>query len=79
MTTLDLKSKALFRVIGNAETPIDSIGVANNEELKFYNVDGMYARCKNKDGDWVYIKAWSEVEPILENNQTKHDYNGKIS
>lgn len=36
------------------------------EELYFYHIDGMYSFCHDKDGNYVHLVAWAEVEVIEE-------------
>jgi hypothetical protein len=31
---------------------------------KFFNIDGMYSYCTDKDGNVVHLAAWTEVEIV---------------
>ena len=33
----------------------------DGEELTLHNIDGMYSRCTDKDGNTVHLSAWTEV------------------
>lgn len=47
----------------NVKTPPSSIPVIKGDEITIYELDGMYCNGINKDGDRIYIAAWTEVEP----------------
>ena len=46
------------------EGPSDSLGFQADDLVLYYNVDGMYSQCKNRAGELVYLKAWTDVEVI---------------
>lgn len=45
-------------------TPPSSIAVNKGDEITINKLDGMYCNAVNKDGNRVYIAAWTEVEPV---------------
>ena len=49
----------------DAKTPPSSIPVNKGDEITIYKLDGMYCNGINKDGDRIYIAAWTEVEPCI--------------
>jgi len=44
-------------------TPLQSIPVSKGDEITIHNLDGMYCNGVNKDGQKIYVAAWTEVEP----------------
>jgi len=48
----------------DAKIPPASLSVPKGTVLKLYDIDGMYARCKNETGEWIYPAAWTEVEIV---------------
>jgi hypothetical protein len=50
-------------------TPPGALVVNKGDEITIHKLDGMYCSGINKDGDKIYITAWTEVEPqtITEN------------
>jgi len=48
----------------NPTVPISSIYPDENEILTFKKIDGMYSICKDKDGNTIYLAAWTEVEQL---------------
>ena len=43
-------------------TPPLSIPISKGDEITIHNVDGMYCNGVNKDGNNIYIAAWTEVD-----------------
>ncbi len=66
MKAMDCKYGQLVRIIGDATAPPDAPEVNNGEVIKILRLDGMYAKGVNEYGDWVFIPAWQEVEPLNE-------------
>lgn len=81
LTQLDIvKKKAthavpLYKVRGGSKIRIASNDVhippaslpqSKGDILTFFKIDGMYGNCKDADGNWVYIAAWTDVEIIDE-------------
>jgi hypothetical protein len=64
MKLYDVPNNSKIKVIGDIKTPVDSPEIQENEELTFIKIDGMYSLCKNKDGEFVHLVAWAEVEII---------------
>jgi len=54
----------------NIKIPPCSPKVSQNDELKFFHIDGMYSYCTTKDKQVVYLAAWTEVDIIGEDNET---------
>lgn len=48
----------------NVKVPPDAIPVFQGDEITIHKLDGMYCNGVNKDGDKIYIAAWTEVESI---------------
>lgn len=48
----------------NVKTPPSSIPINKGDEITIYRPDGMYCNGIDKDGNTIYIAAWTEVEPI---------------
>jgi hypothetical protein len=49
----------------NVKTPPSSIPVKKGYEITIYKLDGMYCNGIDKDGNRIYIAAWTEVEPCF--------------
>ena len=47
------------------KTPLSSIPVNKGDEITIYRLDGMYCNGIDKDGNRIYIAAWTEVEPYI--------------
>jgi len=45
-------------------TPPDSIDVNTGDVITIFRLDGMYCSGKDKDGNRVYISAWTQVGEI---------------
>jgi len=39
--------------------------IGTGDVITIHNLDGMYCNAIDKDGNRVFIAAWTEVEPIL--------------
>ena len=48
----------------NIMTPPSSIEVNTGDVITIFKLDGMYCNGEDKDGNRVYISAWTEVEEI---------------
>jgi hypothetical protein len=46
-------------------TPPSSIPISKCDEITIHNLDGMYCNGVDKDGNKIYIAAWTEVEPCI--------------
>lgn len=53
MKLYDVPAGARIKVIGSDE-----------EVYKFYNLDGMFSYCTNKEGKVVHLEAWTDVEIV---------------
>ena len=49
---------------GTIVTPPSSIEINTGDVITMLKPDGMYCKGENKDGDRVYISAWTDVEEI---------------
>ena len=58
-------TKVIVTEKGGVQTPPESIPVNEGDEITIYRPDGMYCNGKNKNGDRIYIAAWTEVEPCI--------------
>lgn len=47
------------------QTPIGSLSVSTGDEITIHKVDGMYCNGIDKDGNRIFIAAWTEVEPCI--------------
>ena len=47
------------------KTPPSSIPINKGDEITIYSLDGMYCNGIDKDGNRIYIAAWTEVEPCI--------------
>lgn len=45
-------------------TPVASKRAIPGDILTFYNIDGMYSKCIDTDGDYVYLAGWTRVHII---------------
>jgi hypothetical protein len=55
-----------IKVLEPLPCPPDSIPIESGDVYLFYNLDGMFSRCKDKFGSIVYINASTEVEIVDE-------------
>ena len=46
----------------NIRVPIGSIPIHFEDEITIHSLDGMYCNGTDKDGNRIYIAAWTEVE-----------------
>jgi hypothetical protein len=44
--------------------PPSSQPIQTGDEITIYRLDGMYCNGIDKEGNRIYIDAWTEVEPI---------------
>jgi hypothetical protein len=49
----------------NVRTPPSSITIKKGDEITIHTLDGMYCNGIDKDGNRIYIAAWTEVEPCI--------------
>jgi len=49
----------------DVKTPPSSIPINKGDEITIHKVDGMYCKGIDKDGNMVFIAAWTEVEPVV--------------
>lgn len=49
----------------NIKTPPDSIELKKGDIITIHKLDGMYYNGINKEGNRIYIAAWTEVEPVI--------------
>jgi hypothetical protein len=52
------------RVLEDMNGPPASPDFKADDVVLFYHVDGMYSLCRNRGGELVHLKAWTEVELI---------------
>jgi len=45
--------------------PLDAPPLNKGDEITIYRLDGVYCNGINKDGERIYISAFTEVEPII--------------
>ena len=65
MKAYDVKYGTKVTVVDEqVNTPPSSIQVNKGDEITIYRVDGMYCNGIDKDGNRIYIAAWTEVEPL---------------
>ena len=55
----------------NVRIPPSSISVSKGDEITIHKTDGMYCKAVDKDGNIVYIAAWTEVKPISHTTEYK--------
>ena len=48
----------------NVTTPPASVAVNEGDEITILRADGMYCNGEDKNGNRIYIAAWTQVEPI---------------
>jgi hypothetical protein len=60
------KEGTWVRVLENTEGPPSSPDHKTDDVVLYFHVDGMYSLCRNKGGEMVHLKAWTEVELIGE-------------
>lgn len=48
----------------DVQTPPSSKQINKRDEITIYRPDGMYCNGIDKDGDRIYIAAWTQVEPL---------------
>jgi len=46
------------------KTPPSSIPVNTGDEITIRRLDGMYCNAINKDGERIYIAAWTKVKEL---------------
>ena len=49
----------------NVRVPVGSTPINKGDEITILALDAMYCNGKDKDGNKVYIAAWTNVEPCL--------------
>lgn len=49
----------------NVKAPPSSIPIKKGDEITIHRLDGMYCNGIDKDGNRIYIAAWTEVEPCI--------------
>jgi len=52
-------------VTEDATTPPSSIPINKGDVITIHKADGMYCNGIDKDGDMIFIAAWTEVEPVI--------------
>jgi len=48
----------------NIKTPPDSIELKKGDIITIHKLDGMYYNGINKEGNRIYVAAWTEFEPV---------------
>jgi len=65
MKACEVKYGTRVRVTdGTIVTPPSSIDINTGDVITMLKPDGMYCKGENKDGDRVYIAAWTNVEEV---------------
>ena len=49
----------------NVQVPIGATQINKGDEITILRLDGMYCNGKDKDGNIIYIAAWTKVDPCL--------------
>ena len=64
MKLYDVNDYTKVKLLEDGKIPPAALPVIKDDIVIFHEIDGMYGKCINKDGDVVYIAAWTEVEII---------------
>lgn len=64
MELYKVPDNSFVKVLRGLEGPPGARNGITGEVLFFHHVDGMYSYCKDKDGNTVHLKAWTEVEVV---------------
>jgi len=46
----------------NVKTPPESVSIKKGDEITIHRLDGMYCNGIDKDGNKIYIAAWTKVQ-----------------
>jgi len=68
MKLYDVPRNSTIRVVEAESPPPGGIIPEAGQVYKFRNIDGMYSYCTDKDNNVVHLKAWTEVEIVLDKN-----------
>lgn len=49
----------------NVKQPPGAIHVSKGDIITIYKLDGMYCNGSDKDGNRIYVTAWTEVDPCI--------------
>lgn len=66
MKLYDVHRNTKVRLLEDAKVPIGGKTVKQGDIIDFDHIDGMYSLGKDKDGDFVHIAAFTEVEVVEE-------------
>jgi hypothetical protein len=65
MEAYKVKYGTKVRVVDeNVHIPVASAAVNSDDVITILNLDGMYCNARDKDGNRIYIAAWTNVEEI---------------
>ena len=64
MKLYDVPKGSKIRLKADCEHPPAHRAFESGEVLTFKHIDGMYSLCIDKDGEYVHLVAWAEVEVI---------------
>ena len=66
MKLYKVRNNTNIRLISDLGSPPAHRPLVKGEILKFHNLDGMFSRCTDKDGNTVHLAGWAIVEPVEE-------------
>lgn len=67
MEAHNVKYGTKVRIVDNdVHTPPATLSIDLDDVITILNLDGMYCNAINKDGERIYIAAWTNVEEIEE-------------
>jgi len=52
------------RVLEESNGPPNAPNFKPDDLILYFHIDGMYSSCKDRAGQIVYLKAWTEVEVV---------------
>jgi hypothetical protein len=62
----DVPRNTWVKPLDDGEVPPTAKEIRAEEPILFHHIDGMYSYCKDQWGNVVHLKAWQEVEIILD-------------
>ena len=60
----EVPRRTIVRVMTEATVPPASDAVGRGELIRFYNLDGMFSRCRNERGNIVHLSVCTDVEIV---------------
>ena len=61
----DVPRRTIVRTLAEVTVPPAAPAVGEGELIRFYNLDGMYSRCRNEAGEIVHMHVCTEVEKVM--------------